>query len=213
MNPLMKFLLTIISALIMMDLRTIDGLFCCSEWCEKQKEFSLLGKRYVNKAMKKGIARHAKLEEEVVKKVKVTVKSVEDRWALKVSFVEGVWIVRVIDEIRMPITETDKHPLLVDTKTRVRPTLPSEPQRRNGRFQLMCYKRMWDSLVSDNFPTKKFFDFYNLNPYNNLSEEIVDRTRNVGFPAQVKDSRFSNLRFSDTFYFVCVPKFIYLCRP
>ncbi|KAM6594032.1 hypothetical protein CsatA_001735 [Cannabis sativa] len=185
--------------------------------------------------MKKGIARHAKLEEEVVKKVKVTVKSVEDRWALKflnfiigvnqllfegltrelplVSFVEGVWIVRVIDEIRMPITETDKHPLLVDTKTRVRPTLPSEPQRRNGRFQLMCYKRMWDSLVSDNFPTKKFFDFYNLNPYNNLSEEIVDRTRNVGFPAQVKDSRFSNLRFSDTFYFVCVPKFIYLCRP
>ncbi|XP_030503100.2 exonuclease V, chloroplastic [Cannabis sativa] len=180
--------------------------FTDTEWCEKQKEFSLLGKRYVNKAMKKGIARHAKLEEEVVKKVKVTVKSVEDRWALKflnfiigvnqllfegltrelplVSFVEGVWIVGVIDEIRMPITETDKHPLLVDTKTRVRPTLPSEPQRRNGRFQLMCYKRMWDSLVSDNFPTKKFFDFYNLNPYNNLSEEIVDRTRNVGFPAQ-----------------------------
>ncbi|XP_062085944.1 exonuclease V, chloroplastic [Humulus lupulus] len=190
--------------------RSNKGLFVTdftdTEWCEKQKEYSLLGKRIVTRAMKKGTARHAKLEEEVVTKVKVSVKSVEDRWALKllnfiigvnqllfegltrelplVSYVEGVWIVGVIDEIRMPITETDKHPLLVDTKTRVRRTLPSEPQRRNGRFQLMCYKRMWDTLVSDNFPTKKFLDYYNLNPYNILSEEIIERTAKVGFPAQ-----------------------------
>lgn len=33
--------------------------------------------------MKAGKARHVKLEEEVVKKVKVHIKSVEDSWALK----------------------------------------------------------------------------------------------------------------------------------
>lgn len=57
---------------------------------------------------------------------------------IRVSFVEGVWMVGVIDEVRMPTTETDhRNPLLVDTKTRVQDTLPSEPQRRNGRY--VCY--------------------------------------------------------------------------
>ncbi|WVZ03726.1 hypothetical protein V8G54_024532 [Vigna mungo] len=38
-----------------------------SEWCPKQMEFSLLlGGRKVNQAMKAGIARHAKLEQEVI---------------------------------------------------------------------------------------------------------------------------------------------------
>lgn len=43
-------------------------------------------------------------------------------------------MVGVIDEIRMPLTEIDRNPLLVDTKTRVRNTVPAEPQRRNGRY-------------------------------------------------------------------------------
>ncbi|XP_048325080.2 exonuclease V, chloroplastic isoform X1 [Ziziphus jujuba] len=179
------------------------------EWCEKQMEFVLLGKRKINKAMRKGSARHAKLEEEVVKKVKVHVESVEDRWALTllnfiigvnqllfegltrelplISFVEGVWMVGVIDEIRMSKTETDKNPLLVDTKTRVRETLPAEPQRRNGRLQLMCYKHMWDSLVTDKFPSRKFFDFFSLNPYSILSEDIRERTAYSGFPSKTLD--------------------------
>ncbi|PON62324.1 Exonuclease V [Parasponia andersonii] len=178
-----------------------------TEWCEKQMEYILLGKpRKVNRAMKKGSARHAKLEEEVIKKVKVSVESVEDRWALKllnfmigvnqllfegltrelplISYVEGIWMVGVIDEIRMPVAETGRSPLLVDTKTRVRRTLPSDPQQRNGRLQLMCYKRMWDNLVADNFPMKKFFDYFSLNPYNMLSEDIIERTANLGFPAK-----------------------------
>ncbi|XP_048325081.2 exonuclease V, chloroplastic isoform X2 [Ziziphus jujuba] len=180
-----------------------------TEWCEKQMEFVLLGKRKINKAMRKGSARHAKLEEEVVKKVKVHVESVEDRWALTllnfiigvnqllfegltrelplISFVEGVWMVGVIDEIRMSKTETDKNPLLVDTKTRVRETLPAEPQRRNGRLQLMCYKHMWDSLVTDKFPSRKFFDFFSLNPYSILSEDIRERTAYSGFPSKTLD--------------------------
>ncbi|EXB98568.1 hypothetical protein L484_014412 [Morus notabilis] len=186
-----------------------------TEWCEKRMEFILLGNRKVSRAMKIGIARHAELEEEVVKKVKIRVESDEDRWALKllnfitgvnqllsdgltrelplITCMEGIWMVGVIDEIRMPGTETERNPILVDTKTRVRPTLPSEPQRRNGRLQLMFYKHMWDNLIADNFPTKKFFDYFSLIPYAILSEDIVKRTALLGFPAKVKDSLF--LRF------------------
>lgn len=41
----------------------------------------------------------------------------------------------VIDEVRKASAEesSDTGPLLIDTKTRGRDTLPAEPQRRNGR--------------------------------------------------------------------------------
>ncbi|XP_027086622.1 exonuclease V, chloroplastic isoform X1 [Coffea arabica] len=176
------------------------------EWCEKQMEFTLnLGRAKSNKAMEAGIARHAALEEEVVKKVKIHVASVEDTWAVKfmnfilganqllfdgltrelplVSFEEGLWMVGVIDEIRMPVTETERYPTLVDTKTRARAKLPTEAQQRNGRLQLMCYKRLWDNLVADKFPSGQFFDFFALNPHVILSDEIREHTAKSGFPA------------------------------
>lgn len=138
----------------------------------------------------------------------------------RVGFVEGVWMVGVIDELRMPISESTRFPVLVDTKTRVRATLPGEPQKRNGRyklliqlikqlpftfsssepfgqnlcgrFQLMCYKYMWDTLVADKFPTQKFYDFFSLNPNHILSPEIRDNTAKSGFPSEVNcSSRFS----------------------
>ena len=43
-------------------------------------------------------------------------------------------MVGVIDEIRMPVTETERYPTLVDTKTRARAKLPTEAQQRNGRY-------------------------------------------------------------------------------
>lgn len=177
------------------------------EWCEKQMEFTLnLGRAKPNKAMKAGIARHAALEEEVIKKVKIHVASVEDTWAVRfmnfilganqllfdgltrelplVSFEEGLWMVGVIDEIRMPATETERYPTLVDTKTRARAKLPTEAQQRNGRLQLMCYKRLWDNLVADKFPSGQFFDFFALNPHIILSNEIREQTAKSGFPAE-----------------------------
>lgn len=93
-------------------------------------------------------------------------------------------MVGIIDEIRMPESEAKRLPILVDTKTRVRATLPSEPQRRNGRLQLMCYKYMWDSLVAEKFPSLKFFDFFSLNPNHILSEEIRESTSTSGFPSE-----------------------------
>ncbi|XP_016547720.1 exonuclease V, chloroplastic isoform X2 [Capsicum annuum] len=178
-----------------------------TEWCEKKMEYTLLcGKPEKTKAMKAGSIRHEALEEEVIKKVKVHVASAEDVWALKflnfivganqllfdgltrelplVGFAEGVWMVGIIDEIRIPKGQSDAYPMLVDTKTRVRASLPSEPQRRNGRLQLMCYKHLWDSLVDDDFPSRQFFEFFSLNPNRILSAEIRENTAKCGFPAE-----------------------------
>ncbi|XP_022730596.1 exonuclease V, chloroplastic-like [Durio zibethinus] len=178
-----------------------------TEWCEKQMEFTLrFGKRKISKAMKAGRARHVKLEEEVFKKLKVRVQSVEDTWALKfidfitganqllfegltrelplIGFVEGVWVVGVIDEVRMTENGSDRNSILVDTKTRARHSLPAEPQRRKGRLQLMCYKYLWDTLVADSFPSRLFFDFFSLNHNSILSENIREKAANSGFPAK-----------------------------
>eukprot|EP00268_Persea_americana_P054561 TRINITY_DN6258_c0_g1_i1.p1 TRINITY_DN6258_c0_g1~~TRINITY_DN6258_c0_g1_i1.p1 ORF type:complete len:416 (-),score=86.40 TRINITY_DN6258_c0_g1_i1:624-1871(-) len=166
-----------------------------SEWCEKQMEFILLhGKPKRTNAMKAGSARHAELEEEVVKRVELPINSVEESWAVKfsnfiigtnqllfegltreipiVGRVEGVWMSGVIDEIRMPVTEADQNPLLVDIKTRYRATLPSEAQKRNSRFQLMCYKYLWDNMIADNFPLEDFFAHFELNPEYIFSEDV-----------------------------------------
>ncbi|KAH9603211.1 hypothetical protein KSS87_003756 [Heliosperma pusillum] len=178
-----------------------------TEWCEKQMEFGLLfGKPEITSAMKAGIARHAKLEEEVTKKVEVRVETLEDIWALKfinfticanqlmfegltrelpvVGLVQGVWMVGVIDELRMPVTETGRNLILVDTKTRRQPRIPAEPQCRNGRLQLMCYKYLWDKLVSDIFPSKQFYDYFSLDPEHTLSDDIKMSTAEAGFPAE-----------------------------
>ncbi|CAA3007516.1 exonuclease V, chloroplastic [Olea europaea subsp. europaea] len=210
-----------------------------TEWCEKQMEFCLLfGKPEKTKAMKAGSVRHVELEEEVIKRVKIHVSSNEDVWALKfvnfiiganqlifdgltrelpiVGFAEGIWMVGVIDEIR--ISESERYATLVDTKTRVQAKFPTEPQQRNGRYnqwlvdyffkllklvdfflavlvthmfkiylgrlQLMCYKRLWDSLVVDKFPVQKFFDFFSLNPHCILSAEIRENTAKSGFASE-----------------------------
>ncbi|KAG6570766.1 Exonuclease V, chloroplastic, partial [Cucurbita argyrosperma subsp. sororia] len=181
-----------------------------TEWCEKQMELCLLsGVRKKTKAMEAGIARHAMLEAEVVKKVKVQVKSAEDNWALKLlnftfgvnqllfegltrelpvmGLVEGVWMVGVIDEIQMLEIGTCKVPMLIDTKTRMRHTIPAEPQQRNGKLQLMCYKFLLDCLICDGFSTRQFFDFFSLNPHSILSEEIADSTVSFGFTAKTLD--------------------------
>jgi hypothetical protein len=48
--------------------------------------------------------------------------------------IEGTWIIGIIDEIRMHMDGISVQPILIDTKTRGKPTIPSEAQKRNGRF-------------------------------------------------------------------------------
>ncbi|MCL7027186.1 hypothetical protein MKW94_016997 [Papaver nudicaule] len=188
-----------------------------TEWCEKQMEFVLLrGKPKATRAMKAGTARHTKLEQEVIKRVEVRVEAAEDAWAVRlmnfisgtnqllfegltrelpvIGCVDGVWMVGVIDEIRMPVTDTSRNPIFVDTKTRVRATLPSGPQTRNGRLQLMCYKYLWDSLVKDDFSARSFLSFFGLNPHYTLSVEVQQHASSSGFPAKTLEDLLAYFR-------------------
>ncbi|KAK1357383.1 Exonuclease V, chloroplastic [Heracleum sosnowskyi] len=178
-----------------------------SEWCEKQTELNFRhGKPTASKAMQAGKARHEVLEKEVIRRVKVQIETDEDVWALKVlnfirgvnqllfdgltrelpiiGFAHGVWMVGVIDEIRMPLEGTERNLTLVETKTRSQAGFPRDPQRRNGRLQLMCYKYLWDNLITDRFPYKQFLNFFSLNPNHILCEDIRENTAKSGFPAQ-----------------------------
>ncbi|GKC59083.1 exonuclease V, chloroplastic [Tanacetum coccineum] len=176
-----------------------------SEWCEKQKEFFLVcGKPKASRAMKVGSARHAVLEEEVITRVEVLVRSAEEHWALKminfihgtnqlildgltrelplIGFAEGVCVVGVIDEIQM--MKSGDGPTLVETKTRSQNNLPSEPQQRNARLQLMCYKYFWDNLLTQPFPSQLFLELFSLNPDYVLSKEIREFAIQAGAPVQ-----------------------------
>jgi hypothetical protein len=52
----------------------------------------------------------------------------------RIGVVEGSWISGIIDEIQMATVGVSLQPMLVDTKTRSTRTVPSEAQKRNGRF-------------------------------------------------------------------------------
>ncbi|CAO2814434.1 unnamed protein product [Amaranthus hypochondriacus] len=178
-----------------------------TEWCEKQMEFVLrYGKQKKTNAMKAGIIRHEKLEEEISRKVEVRVETLEDKWAVNfikfiicanqllfhgltrempiLGFVQGVWMVGIIDELRMPVPGNDRNLILVDTKTRTHSSPPAEPQRRNGRLQLMYYKYLWDNLIFVNFPSEQFYEFFSMDPQRILSDDVKMNASNSGFPAE-----------------------------
>ncbi|XP_020086647.1 exonuclease V, chloroplastic isoform X3 [Ananas comosus] len=171
-------------------------------------EFVLLhGKPRRTKAMKAGSDRHAQLENEVIEKVDIVIKSVEESWAVKfmnfiiganqllfegltrelpvIGVVEGTWMIGVIDEIRLPLDKAIPNPIIVDTKTRHKATLPSEAQKRNARLQLMCYKYLWDSLTAEQFSTYDFFSYFNLNPQYNLSGIVKEYISSLGFHVKI----------------------------
>jgi len=180
-----------------------------SEWCEKQMEFTLiLGRPEKTAAMKLGSARHTELETEVLVRVELDIRSKEDSWAVRlvnfivgvnqllfdgmtrelpvVGLVEGVWLIGIIDEVRMCEQSGMKRPLLVDTKTRSRAALPSEPQKRNARLQLMCYKFLWDNIVKSEFPSSSFFQYFGLRPQRSLSKDIRKHIADSGIGKKVQ---------------------------
>ncbi|KAF9593814.1 hypothetical protein IFM89_025523 [Coptis chinensis] len=65
----------------------------------------------------------------------------------RLGLIKDVWTEGVIDEIRMLVTQTTRIPFFVDTKTRFKSTLPSEPQQRIGRCVLLSlsYRRQFCS--------------------------------------------------------------------
>ncbi|XP_027367136.1 exonuclease V, chloroplastic-like [Abrus precatorius] len=187
------------------------------EWCsQKQMDLALVfrGGREKNEAMRAGMVRHVQLVKEIQATVKVKVKSREDVMALKLvnfingvnqllfegltrelpivsfAFAQGIWMVGKIDEVCMPKSKKDHNPILVETKTRFQDTVPSEPQKRNGKIQLMCYKYLWDNLVAHahhGFPSKQFFDYFELSPQRALSEDLLAACFDSGISALTLD--------------------------
>lgn len=49
----------------------------------------------------------------------------------------------------------------------------------------MCYKYLWDSLISEKFPTENFFSHFDLNPNFLLSDDVKRYISSIGFNAQV----------------------------
>ncbi|XP_062179689.1 exonuclease V, chloroplastic-like isoform X4 [Phragmites australis] len=137
----------------------------------------------------------------VIERVDVAIRTAEESWAVKfMNFIVGTnqllfdgitrenfrwsWMAGVIDEIRMPTDGASSHPILVDTKTRSKPTIPSEAHKRNGRLQLMCYKYLWDNLNTEKFPAENFFIYFDLNPNFLLSDDVKWYISSLGFDAK-----------------------------
>ncbi|XP_059065258.1 exonuclease V, chloroplastic isoform X1 [Cryptomeria japonica] len=195
-----------------------------TEWCEKQMEFSLIhGRPEKTTAMRAGSARHTELEAEVLIRMELAVHTREDSWAVKllnfitganqllfdgltrelpiIGLVEGVWLIGVIDEVRMCELSGIKQPIMVDTKTRSQAALPSEPQKRNGRLQLMCYKFLWDNIVTEDFPSSSFFQYFGLHPQRILSKDIRKHIGDSGMGKNVASSSASERNWS-TYSFI-----------
>lgn len=179
------------------------------EW-NNGEALGFVGGKINSEAMQAGIDRHVQLQHEIQIPVDVNLKSHEDHMALKlinfingvnqllfegltrelpiVSFAsaQGIWMVGKIDEVRMLKAKKYHHkPVLVETKTRFRDTVPSEPQKRNGRLQVMCYKYLWDNLVTHtNFPSKELFDYFELNPRRVLCKDLQEAGSKSGISAR-----------------------------
>ncbi|KAK1321395.1 hypothetical protein QJS10_CPA03g01280 [Acorus calamus] len=65
---------------------------------------------------------------------------------MRLGVVDGIWMVGVIDEIRLSINESDAGPLLIDTKTRCTAKLPGKAQERKSRTK----RRERMSLLKNN---------------------------------------------------------------
>nr|XP_018682719.1 PREDICTED: exonuclease V, chloroplastic isoform X3 [Musa acuminata subsp. malaccensis] len=140
-----------------------------TEWCEKQMEFALThGKPKRTVAMKAGSDRHSQLEKEVVEKVEIRTESVEEYWVIQLmNFIVGA------------------HQLLFEGLTRELPVL-----------QLMCYKYLWDNLVTTNFPMEEFFDHFKLNRLYILSGDVKEHIASLGFDVKMLEDVFTY--FQDT---------------
>ena len=49
----------------------------------------------------------------------------------------------------------------------------------------MLYKLLWDTVVREDFPATRFFNFFALNRHEVLSQDVRDNIADAGIPAQV----------------------------
>lgn len=173
-------------------------------WCELQVAYGkeLPGFLAPEKAavLDIGASIHLARELELGDLVTVPVTTKEDTWAIKFlnilsmiptlqsegcvrefpvfGEVEGVLIVGVIDELHY----TAKGELeLAELKTRRRPMLPSEAQRKKDYFQVSIYKYIFDCMVQGKVTPTHLTHHTKLNPEKPLGPSVLRHAQQGGF--------------------------------
>lgn len=67
----------------------------------------------------------------------------------------------------------------------------------------MCYKYLWDTLITEKFPAENFFSYFHLDPNYLLSDDVRGYINSLGFDAKViyLNSFFSSSNSSQAIYY------------
>lgn len=147
-------------------------------WCEKQYELEMIHKlRRETEAMRLGTKRHEELEELDHEIMLFEADTKEEIFALKLvntavlleqliesgksrelwvcGFLDGIFFRGIIDELRLEPLESNSNfksstmkLIISDTKTRQKPTLPSQAQKNSAIIQLQTYHVLLQTLIS-----------------------------------------------------------------
>lgn len=173
-------------------------------WCEQQMVYGkeLPGFLSPEKAavLDTGASIHLARELEVHDLVTISITTKEDAWAVKFlnilsmiptlqsegrirefpvfGEVESVLLVGVIDELHY----TAKGELeLVELKTRRRPVLPLEAQKKKDCFQVSLYKYLFDAMVQGKVTTASLLHHVKLHPEKPLGPSVLRHAQQGGF--------------------------------
>lgn len=197
---------------------------CSQNWCEQQmvygKEMPEFSTPEKAAALDAGASIHLARELEVHDLVNITITAKEDAWAVKFlnilsmipvlqsegcvrefpvfGEVEGVLLVGVIDELRY----TDKGELeLVELKTRRRPLLPLEAQKKKDFLQVSLYKCIFDAMVQGKVTAASLIHHADLQPQKPLGPSVLGHARRGGISAKslgdLMELGFLSLTLSD----------------
>lgn len=76
-----------------------------------------------------------------------------------------------------------------------------------GRFQLMCYKYLWDNMIVDNFPLGDFFEYFGLDPEYIFSEDVRQHISSSTFNVKVLDFPIQSNQFVQRYTLVILNAF------
>eukprot|EP00388_Colpodella_angusta_P019750 GDKJ01049404.1.p1 GENE.GDKJ01049404.1~~GDKJ01049404.1.p1 ORF type:complete len:426 (+),score=83.10 GDKJ01049404.1:60-1337(+) len=190
-------------------------------WCEKQFELELDHKiRHETEAMRLGTERHEQLEAEDHDVMLFEVETKEEMFALKIlntyilleqllekgkarelwicGYIDGILFKGIIDELRIESSRFNGKPKIIisDTKTRQKPTLPSQAQKNSAIIQLQTYHVLLETLLSSGVSSfsretliaMNYDPCYKLEswPLNQLGETLEEAFINYG-------NKFTNL--------------------
>nr|XP_025963375.1 exonuclease V [Dromaius novaehollandiae] len=159
--------------------------------------------------------------------VDVPTSSREDAWAVRVlnlltmipvlqagdcvrelpvfGLIEGVFLTGVIDELCYNIKGELE---LNELKTRSRPVMPSEAQRRRDHFQVCLYKYIFDAMVQGCLKPDIFTSHVSLSPEQLLGSEVKQHAQKAGFTVSTFGDLLEllclNLTFSDIPHIDCL---------